>query len=229
MHNYHIKTQKKSNGKGYWDYTIVEIFSDDKKIGEYIRKYPSHTESTFVSVSYNGKDYALYSSDYQAISVMSLPDCKEIKLTDECKKQMYSFCPIEIMVPKLWILSQEIDGVKHYYAYQKVDRDKEDPNFKDAPTYDSTVGFALGCVWGDDSSFKLNLLDLSNIENGEIWYINNEKERKWLYEEFPDSLYLKDLRVDFDESVNELTGEIVSLAPDSYLQLKQKFVSLSKS
>jgi hypothetical protein len=42
-------------------------------------------------------------------------------------------------------------------------------------------------VYGDDSSWKLMLIDLSKIDEGEMWFVDNKFEKKWLYVEFPDS------------------------------------------
>ena len=225
---YTIKTTKKDNGKSYWNSTIVEIFKGEEKIGEYIRHYPSFTEQTFCPISYNGKDYALYSSDYTTISLMSLPDCKPIELKPECVKQLSSFCPTEIHVPQFYIshyVQNDEAKSKRYYAIQYNSSEGLEDHEKNNPLYYSRMGFALGCVWGDDSSWKLNLIDLSKVEEGEVWFINNQKEQKWLYEEFSSKLSLKDIECEFDSAVNENTGELGSAFPDCYKQYVEKFVN----
>ena len=95
---------------------------------------------------------------------------------------------------------------------------EKEPNDKYEYTYGyCSIGFALGCVWGDDSSDKLMILDLRKIEEREIWFINNKLEKEWLYSEFPDSVTLKDVQVEFgDDEFN--------LMPSGYKQLKQEYI-----
>ena len=91
--DYSLKTSAIKKGPGFWDYTLCEIYKGELKIGEYTRNYGAFGASTFFAFTSNGKDYALYSPRYTEIHLMSLPDCKEIVLKDECIKQMANFCP----------------------------------------------------------------------------------------------------------------------------------------
>jgi hypothetical protein len=63
-------------------------------------------------------------------------------------------------------------------------------------------GFVAGCVWGDDSSWKIQYLDVSRIAEGII-----KRDDRFGYIELPDELTLKqaiDLQ-DLDESDGRIT------------------------
>lgn len=155
-----IKT--KNNGKGYWDYLTVGVFQRrdtllctgrlrDKLVGQYNRNYHSLMK-TFYPFERNGKWYALYSKDYTATRVMSLPDCKDIGGE---KPESNGFCPAEIYVPKIQRLipmGEDKDGHTKYS--------------KKLETAYVPFGLIAGCVWGDDSSWKVMCVDLRQIENG---------------------------------------------------------------
>ena len=215
--DYYIKTTEIKKGEGYWSYILCEIYKGEEKIGEYTRHYPSYSKETFYAFSFKGKDYALYSSNYTQIQLMSLPDCKEIILKEECKKQMANFCPTELYVPMWANTTYEYDGEKSNIQQwiNTLKKDKDDD-------YDYEYGYchlalATGCVWGDDTSWKLMLIDLRKIDEGEMWFINNKFERKWLYEEFPDSCKLEDVQFEFEEYN-------ITYMPSGYKQLIQKLV-----
>lgn len=207
---YSLKTSKIENKPGQWRSTLCEIYQGETKIGEYIRYYDSYSESTFQPFELNGKDYALYSSNYTTISVMTLPDCKPIELKEECVKQMHGFCPVEIYIPMFYDEEYEFHGKTKKYREHLEDSDEEE-EYKNVGY--STLGFAIGCIWGDDSSWKLNLIDLSNIENGELWYINNSLKKEWLYEEYGGES-LKKTEIYFDND---------SPFPSSYYQIIRKY------
>jgi hypothetical protein len=48
-------------------------------------------------------------------------------------------------------------------------------------------GFVAGCIWGDDSSWKIQYLDLSRVEEGII-----RREERFGYIELPQSVRLRD-------------------------------------
>jgi hypothetical protein len=148
---YITKTEKIDNGP-YFAHLKVSIFrreddGSEDKIGEYIRNYGVMYE-TFHPFVKDGKEYALYSRDYTATRVMSLPDCKD--LGGEERDSM-GFCPVDFFVP---FYDPESDIYKKY------------PN--QLPSFQGQKGFVAGCHWGDDDSWKVQLLDLSQIEEGII-------------------------------------------------------------
>jgi hypothetical protein len=66
--------------------------------------------------------------------------------------------------------------------------------------YPPAFGFVSGCYWGDDSSWKIQYLDLSQIENGII-----KREDRFGYIELPPNLTLKQA-IQADESAIRPTG-----------------------
>jgi hypothetical protein len=182
IHPFQIKITPISNGDGYWNYNKVEIFKNDIKVGEYTRHYSGMTEETFCPVKFNDKWYALFSADYELIEIMDLQTGNIIPLTEESKEQMDGFCPVEIFCP--FVFKQEWENNKKektisYISYSQFKEDGE----KEQEVFFSRIAFVSGCVWGDDSSWKMNFLDLSGIEKGEIFYVNQYREKEWYYEE----------------------------------------------
>lgn len=137
-------------GEGTWNYLKIGIFHKDKQIGEYVRNYNSFF-NTFCPFCINGKWYALYSENYTCTYVMELPSCKKIGGEDP---HGHGFCPTDYFIP-----------IK--------DDEKEDPEY-------SKHGFISGCVWGDDSSWKIQHLDLSKIGEGII-----KRDSRFGYIEMP--------------------------------------------
>jgi len=130
------------NGPGCWKYQRIGVFLDGVMIGEYVRNYPSLMR-TFCYFRKNDKDYALYSSDYTATRVMALPSCEDLGGED---RDTWGFCPVDYCVP-----------------YECTEDSYGDPEF-----YEGNIGFVSGCVWGDDSSWKVQFLDLTRVEEGII-------------------------------------------------------------
>jgi hypothetical protein len=58
----------------------------------------------------------------------------------------------------------------------------------DPRTHDAAdLGFVAGCVWGDDTSWKIQALDLSDVETGTI-----SRDESFGYVELPDGVRLSD-------------------------------------
>ena len=92
---YKVKALKEiNNGKGCWSYFDIGIYKDIELIGQYRRNYHSMPFAPFTK---DGYDYALYSMNYTATRIMSLPGC--IDLGGENPKGN-GFCPIELYVPE---------------------------------------------------------------------------------------------------------------------------------
>lgn len=162
-------------GEGCWNNERIGIFEDDKKIGEFERNYHGFGIETFYPFKYNNKWYAIYSHKYIAISVMSLPDCKEVAHTEFVG---HGFCPVETWVPTYkykkdaFTLNNPKTGKDKSYAvyYPEIDFEKEKEDCNDLPTLYHDFAFVAGCVWGDDSCWKIRLLDLKDLDNGKIGY-----------------------------------------------------------
>lgn len=130
--------------KGSWNVLLVEIYQTQQdgsrtKLGEYVRNYHGLLD-TFVPFRQKGKEYALYSKRYTATRVMELPSCRDL-----CGEEAtgLGFCPAEYYVPE-----------------NRYDEDDEEYGL------DGEIGFISGCVWGDDTSWKVQFLDLSKIQQG---------------------------------------------------------------
>jgi hypothetical protein len=201
LNKYFVKTSDVPTRPGCWNYLKVEVFMNEEqpvyengqmvtkvvpvKIGEYERNYSS-LMNTFHPFEQNGKHYALYSPKYTATRIMSLPDCKDIGREEPSS---FGFCPVEYAV---WHDEEEYMGhieclesdsptLKKYYAEHPVDLKKL------AGIVNGHFGFVAGCVWGDDTSWKIQALDLSQASNGIV------KRSDWFgYMELPEDCSLKD-------------------------------------
>lgn len=160
---------------GCWNYTTIGIFKDDIQIGEYLRNYPNFY-NTFFPFQHKNNWYALYSHKYTSTSVMSLPDCKEI-ITEP--NHPNGFCPTDFYVPKYYeylVKGVPQEELKNYPEQNRswISKDKIEKIYLNNETedenetyiYDTKFGFVAGCIWGDDCSWKIQRLDLSNIHEG---------------------------------------------------------------
>ena len=149
-------TQKESNPGG-WATTTVEVFrrasigNKPEKVYEYERNYG--LLKTFEPFRQGGNEYALISPDYSATSVVDLATGLVVASEPTSSD---AFCPVGFYVPDWWDLHDGlvIPGSEHW---------KEDCEW---PT--GQFGFVWGCVWGDDSSWKVQYLDLTAIQSGVI-------------------------------------------------------------
>jgi len=158
---YFIKTKKVKSHPGCWDINEVSIYQkfdngEEKKIGEYKRMY-SNMFNTFHPFMQDGKWFALYSDDYTRTGVLELPSCKEIAGE---KGHSKGFCPVDYYVP---------------YDHEELT--------ECGPHFCGKFGFIAGCVWGDDSSWKIQYLDLSQIQQGKL-----KRDDRFGYIEMPDSV-----------------------------------------
>lgn len=213
---YYAKTiENIDNGPGAWNSLRIGIYDrEDKQIGEYNRNYSS-LYRTFHPFQLRGNWYALYSKDYTATRIMSLPDCRDIG--GEARDQ-WGFCPVDYYVPCLsdllfhhipgcprdWENGNKPDGHRSCTCHAPhspecpYTTDKKPCNSCAArKTYDAlhwewvfserTMGFIAGCVWGDDSSWKIQFLDLSRADEGIV-----KREARFGYVEMADGQELKD-------------------------------------
>lgn len=192
---YQAKVLEKIETKpGCWNYLKIGVFNTktQEQVGEYQRNY-SAFYNTFYPFKHEEKWYALYSHDYTATAIMSLPDCK---LVTEEPRNAYGFCPVDYYVPRYTktlcpaITGEELlkypEQNRHWISKDRTDRfydtgndkmgeipyeewaeigDLSNKSFQFLPGlyYDLKMGFVAGCVWGDDSSWKVQRLDLSNF------------------------------------------------------------------
>lgn len=185
-----VETTTIDNGDSAWESTKVSIFRDSNLIGEYIRNYRSFGILTFCPFEHNGQWYALYSAHYTSTRVMRLHDDK---IEDWCGEEPSStgFCPTEIYVPQYKCEKESFTSesgtsdVEIYLVDSEFDDELEFNKIQEKSYY-TNFGFLCGCVWGDDSSWKIRFIDLSQI-SAKILTITE----KFGYCEMPRNLTLK--------------------------------------
>ncbi|HVW03039.1 MAG TPA: hypothetical protein VHB77_21945 [Planctomycetaceae bacterium] len=152
---YFVRSTPKPNGPGFIDSTIVEVYrrlqtdNSREKICEYVRNYS--LLQTFEPFRQGGREFALISRDYTMIAVLDLSSGTII-----AAESVGGFCPVGFYVPDWWDVNDgsDIPGSASWSA------DDEWPTGR--------FGFVWGCIWGDDSSWKVQYLDLSRITEGII-------------------------------------------------------------
>jgi hypothetical protein len=145
---------------GAWGTQDVEILALDEPgadpagariAGCYRRNYPGRVPSEIFRQG--DREYALISPHYTATSVMDLAT-GQVVATE--KPSSGGFCPVGFYVPD-W--HDVHDGsILPGTTYWKDDNEW--------PRGD--LGFVWGCQWGDDNSWKIQVLDLSRVAEGKI-------------------------------------------------------------
>lgn len=191
-----ITCSKVVNSPGTWDSTKVSIYRDDLLVGEYIRNYSSAGQATFHPFSIGDQWYALYSADYTATRVMKINDTD---IEDWCGEDSsaHGFCPIDMYIPRYHEFHRSFTSGEKVHEYDSYTMDNEYKNAlefeneKNETGYVGTkfcnFGFLCGCVWGDDSSWKLRYIDLSKVPEKELVITD-----KFGYWELPNNQELKD-------------------------------------
>jgi hypothetical protein len=144
----------------------VEILDGERVAGSYDRNYAML--QTFEPFRQGDRDFALIAPNYTATSVIDLQS-GEIIASEE--PHGAGFCPVGFYVPDWWDVHPSrpphvLDGHPDHEPFVRPGtlswRDAyEWPNRGD-------FGFVWGCIWGDDSSWKVQYLDLSAVQDGLI-------------------------------------------------------------
>jgi hypothetical protein len=167
---------------GCWHQQRIGVFDADANdpsapIHTYVYGYSSGLP--FYAFEQDGQWYALFSGEnYTKTDIMTLPDGKvvggEALVPHGC-----GFCPVEFYVPAFFRFTYEqthdagvkLDAPRQAWLRMYDDRayttheDDQPPETPRRWTHER-FGFRCGCVWGDDSSWKLQLLDLSRVKDG---------------------------------------------------------------
>jgi hypothetical protein len=128
----------------------VEILDGERVVMAYDRNYAML--QTFEPFRQGDRNFALVSPNYTATSVVDLDAGRVIAAEDP---DPAGFCPVGFYVPDWWDVHPSeipLPGSPHWSG------DYEWPV--------GEFGFVWGCVWGDDSSWKVQYLDLSAIQEG---------------------------------------------------------------
>lgn len=159
---------------GTWGESKITILEGDKVIGGYVRNYPSFGVETFEPFEMSGSWYALYSRDYTSTRIMRLPSCADLGGEEPASN---GFCPVEFWVPRYRDVEMTIISTGeliHFRQFERPAREKEsdfDPartKLKYGPWHFLDMAFVAGCIWGDDSTWKLEVIDLSRADEGII-------------------------------------------------------------
>jgi hypothetical protein len=157
---YAVQFSAKPNRPGTWDSMHVEVFErasavkERRRICEYERHYAML--QTFEPFRQGNKDFALISRDYTKTAVLDLKSSEVIAEEGHGNSPDGGFCPVGFFVPDWWDVN---DGSKLPGSELWTENDEW-------PKGD--FGFVWGCTWGDDSSWKVQYLDLSRVQDGII-------------------------------------------------------------
>ena len=167
-HDFRVECEAKKNTPA-WDSTIVSIFDGGRLIGIYERMHFGWGDSTFFPFERGRQWYALFSADYTRTSLMTLPDCSDIGGESPVDP---GFCPVEFYVPRYRVWTQAETGYAWYEFDNEDDRSgrsgTEDPSIVASAWTFLDIGFVAGCIWGDDTSWKLEVLDLRRAAEGVV-------------------------------------------------------------
>jgi hypothetical protein len=154
---YLVKASARPNRPGTWDSTVVEVLRRKgdalERVGEYVRNYSML--STFEPFRQGERELALISREYTKTAVLDLASGEVIAEETESSPGA-GFCPVGFYVPDWWDVNDDsiIPGSEYW------DGDKEWPT--------GMFGFVWGCYCGDDTSWKVQHLDLSRVQEGII-------------------------------------------------------------
>jgi hypothetical protein len=160
----------KPNG---WAYSRIAIFDGDAEIGSYTRNYPAFGEPTFEPFELGGTWYALYAPDYTSTRIMRLPDCQHLGGEEAAA---HGFCPVEFFVPRYRTVVRTDretgrESEEWWFESQGEERPGDDSTVRlydlaYGPWLSLDIGFVAGCHWGDDNTWKLEVIDLSRAAEG---------------------------------------------------------------
>lgn len=214
--------------------TAVEVLRDGLSVCRFERNY--WDEVPFAPFRIGESWYALYCPDYTATRVLRLDDGKDLGGEEG---DSFGFCPVDFLVPAYRQLSwtyreRREDGRierrtgstllwpntpgMNAHLFASVNREVPETalNVGFAPVLSEWrfAPFALvsGCVWGDDSSWKVEFLDLSHAAEGVL-----VRSDRWGYAPLPATLSLQEA-VDMRFWRPDGTGS-VGLATMRYLDL----------
>lgn len=139
--------------KGYTNELDITVLDEH---GETVARYHRTHSSlyrTFEPFRQGDRYFALFSSDYTATSVMDLAT-GEVIASEEPNPA--GFCPVGFYVPDWWDIHDGsiLPGSGNWNESYELPR--------------GDFGFVWGCIWGDDSSWKVQYLDLSRIQQGTL-------------------------------------------------------------
>jgi hypothetical protein len=171
---YQALTEPFSKGNT-WQQTHVTVRSGGDAVAAYDRNYQMmRTFEPFRQLrDGEWRPYALISHNYTQSSVLDLrqgliiaeePEREMVKLPSGREIRAEGFCPVGFYVPDWWDLNDGsiLPGNEYWES--------------DNEWATGELGFVWGCIWGDDTSWKVEALDLSRITEGVI-----TRDARWGY------------------------------------------------
>lgn len=152
-----VRGTPKENRPGTWASTVVEVFRradsgrEPEKVAEYERNYS--LLQTFEPFRQRDREFALISRRYTGTAVL---DLETGRVVAEEPDSSFGFCPVGFYVPDWW----DVHDASIIPGSESWNADLEWPS--------GEFGFVWGCIWGDDSSWKVQHLDLSGARDGVI-------------------------------------------------------------
>ena len=180
------------NGKEYAlfsdDYTktsVMELPSCTKIATEETRyfQWDDAAKPKFKPIDITEEEYTRLTAEDEA---------KGIEYKDRRGHAYEGFCPVDFYVPvyrkvtfpeSLGKTGKPLEGWLTGDKCFDVKNDKSVPG----PIQYCDFGFVAGCIWGDDSSWKIEFLDLSQVEKGII-----RRDDRFGYIELPAKMNLKE-------------------------------------
>lgn len=218
-------------GPGVWNGLRVGVFrvqdGKEERIGEYSRNYGTNFDC-FFPFRRNGADFALFSPDYTCTRVMSLPDCRDIGGEEP---ESGGFCPVEYYIPRYVRQEFRSSDNEHPLVQTIWEPQENDPREKTIewegaggrkvsgvyrllePLTYTAFGFVAGCHWGDDSSWKIQYLDLSRAHQGVV-----KRDERFGYIVLPSRLSLADAIV-LPRHGNPSEDPVISIAVEKAFRL----------
>lgn len=189
---YSLRIGEIINPGNSWNCLEVEVFKsedlgNEERIFSYNRNYHSFY-STFFPFRSEDRNLALYSPEYMYTRLVDLDTGED--LGGESKDNVgYKdhFCPVEYYVP--FYRRVKFDKESEYYltgedCFNIDEEEIGEERFGKIEYCD--FGFVAGCFWSDDSSWKIQYLDLSRAEEGII-----SRTEKFGYIELPSRMSLR--------------------------------------
>lgn len=159
---YVVAATPEANAPGTWTRIAVEVFrrggpagsSDRQHLCSYARNYS--LMQTFEPFRQGQRELALVSRDYTRTAVLDLATGEVIAEEPATTPPGRGFCPVGFYVPDWWDVHDAsiIPGSEYW------NDGHEWPN--------GELGFVWGCHWVDDTSWKVQYLDLRRVQEGVI-------------------------------------------------------------
>jgi len=163
---------EKVGGRG-WGFTKITVSREGRELMSYDRSYPSYGEATFSPFKApDGTWLALASRNYTCTELVRVEDGTWIGGE---KPDSLGFCPVELLVPR-WrayryptapdLETQYVTECEDDGRLEKLRRMAEQGKIEFGEEGWMPIGFVAGCIWGDDTSWKVEAFDLSRAHEG---------------------------------------------------------------